>query len=590
MKNKILILLITVLAFAGCKEEFLTEEPHIVSEASFYNSESGAMQGLSAAYDILQLGESVERIEFIGTVCSGDAMAGGEPGGADQINMQNMMKFQTLPSNSYTRNYWEAMYRGIYRTNILIDYMSSPIEGFDENLRLQFLGEALFLRGLFHFKLQTFFGGYPQLQSDFNNQLKGVPYVDRLLKAEEWTSISRPALDETWTGIENDFIEAAKLLRVRSELSSEEFGRATKGAAQAMLSKTYLYQEKWSDALTAAELVINSDEYHLMGGPVDPGPFTVTRSFQSGDAETQFNGYKFLWSPEANNCAEDIFSVQHYNEGSNLFPQNQEGNLVPQYYGVRAVETYNESGDLGPTEYYWGFMLPTTYFIETAYEDVGCEASDGTILDPRYSVAVVPPTGKIPYYYEDDAMRAAYPDSANFLPYHNWPSTGYATMKYFTDPIYKRTATTLGDHPQNTKYLRYADLLLIAAEAAFEDGNAAKATGYVNQVRERARLSGNTGYPQDYGTVTLEQIYAERRVELAFEGHQFYDLVRTGRANQVLTVDAMNYATMTNPLDGTEGVQQFGNNFAAGKNEIMPIPESEMDLIKNPEFTQNPGY
>ena len=294
---------------------------------------------------------------------------------------------------------------------------------------------------------------------------------------------------------------------------------------------------------------------------------------------------------DANNNAEELFSIQHYAEVTNKFSQGQEGNLVPHYYGIRNVMTYdNNAGDLTSTEYFWGFILPTEYFVQTAYRDVGCEPEDGNILDPRYNIVVIDGTDSVPYYYADSERRAKYSDSVAYNPWYNWPCTGYATMKYFSDPIFPRDASNLGAHPQNSKYLRYADLLLMAAEAAFHEGQSSKSLEWVNKVRERARNSGNTGYPQAYTSITLDKIYAERRVELAFEGHQFWDLVRTNRVGQILSVDAMNYHMSVNPENGDEAPQQFGDNFIVGKSEIMPIPEAELELIKNPNFTQNPGY
>ena len=583
--------------FCGCMlliscddKEFLTEEPHSDNDVSFYTSENGSLQGLNAAYDILQLGEDVERIEFIGTICSGDAMAGGEPGGGDQPSMQLAMRFETGSDSPYMYNYWNSMYRGIYRANLLITYLSESIDGYDEALREQVLGEAYFLRGLFHFKLQIMYGGYPQLQADFNNQLKGVPYVDVLLSNDIWNSIERPDLDVTWTGIENDFKQASQLLRPRSELAPTEYGRATQGAAQAMLAKTHLYQNEFEDAYVNAAAVINSGEYALMGENSNPGPFTITRSSKEGDVEVNVSGYKYIYQPEANNCEEDVFSVQHYDAHTNDYPQGQEGNLIPQYYGLRRVMTYdNNDEELVSTEYYWGFILPTTYFVETAYEDIGCEVS-GNILDPRFKIAVVSGTDSVPYHYDDEDLRAKYPDSVLYHPWGNWPSTGYGTMKYFTDPYYNINSQTLGDHPQNTKYLRFADVLLIGAEAAAETGRSGEALAWVNRVRERARNAGNTGYPQAYTSVTVDQILAERRVELAFEGHQFFDVVRTGRANQIIKTDAMEYEISTNPETSATAPQQFGGNFLVGKNEIFPIPIIELELMTSPTFTQNPGY
>lgn len=588
-----IIISISLLAVACNDEEFLNREPHSLTDRAFYTTPSGALQGLNAAYDILQAGESVERVEFAGTVCSGDAMAGGEPGGNDQSHMQNMMRFQNDPLNNYVLTYWQSMYRGIYRCNLILDYLGKPDElgeGFTEELRTRIMGEATFLRGLYHFKLQINYGGYSEDFNEqfFDGQMLGVPFIEHVLPPEEWQQ-ERPPLDSTWSKIERDFINASDMLPEKSEYLAEDVGRATRGAALSMLAKTYLYQGKWQQAYDIAKEVIESGEYWLEGDNDHSGSYTVTRLTKDGEVDVDMVGYKWIWQPEANNCGESIFDVQHFQQGSLRYPEGQEGNLVPRYYGPRGVWAYNTVGELVSTEYFWGFILPTDYFVNTAYADVGCEVG-GEIVDPRFKLSVVDIGDSLPYYYQDPAMRAMYSDSVMYSSWHNWPTPGRCTWKYFTDPIYSTQITTLGDYPQNTKYFRFADLLLMGAEAAVHVGQNADALEWINWVRTRARNAGNTSYPEDYtGTITLEQVYAERRVELAFEGHQFYDLVRTGRAEQVLKIDAMEYPTATNPNNDATAPQQFGNNFQVGQHEIWPIPEQE---IVNSEgvITQNPYY
>jgi hypothetical protein len=153
----------------------------------------------------------------------------------------------------------------------------------------------------------------------------------------------------------------------------------------------------------------------------------------------------------------------------------------------------------------------------------------------------------------------------------------------------------LGDLPHNTKAFRFADLLLIGAEAGVKSGHNADALNWINRVRDRARNSGNTGYPKALSAVTVEDVWKERRVELAFEGHQFWDLVRTGRADQVLKQAATLYPTSENKtlnqgIEVTTVVEeQFGTSFTVGKHEIWPISEMEIRNT-NESLSQNPGW
>lgn len=592
MKKIVLSIMVGLLAFTACNDEdFLQKYPHSPTDQSFYTTVDGATQGLMAAYDILQLGERVERIEFFGTVCSGDAMAGGQPGGSDQPALQAYMKFQAAPSGvPYILAYWSAMYTGIYRCNILIQYMEDveSLVDFPEETRLQLIGEATFLRGLFHFKLQTKYGGYPQLQGKFNNLLLGVPFIDHVLGSSEWAQ-TRPTLDETWTNIEEDFQAAADQLKNRDDYSVDHRGRATKGAAQAMLAKTHLYQNEFQEAYDLIDALIATDQYRLMGE--DGESFTVNRLTKEGEVPVSMPGYKWIWQPEANNCDESIFDVQHLADHTTLWPEGEEGSLVVTYYRPRNVMVYDDTGALVSQNIGWGFILPTTYFLETAFSDIGCEPRT---LDPRYKISVIEPTDSLPFYYVDPVLRATYPDSVAYDAFFNWPCTGYATWKYFEDPSFNIANTQLGDNPLNTKYFRFADLLLMGAEAALQTGHADKAMEWINRVRTRARNSGSTNYPENLtlAEVTLDAVYAERRVELAFEGHQWFDIVRTGRAEQVLTVDALSrpeWVTISHPDGVRTAPQQFGDQFTSGKNEIFPIPQSEIDLSGG-VLTQNPGY
>ena len=154
--------------------------------------------------------------------------------------------------------------------------------------------------------------------------------------------------------------------------------------------KAYLYLEKWPQAYEAAKTVIESNEYYLEGETGHNGPYYITRLSKDLEVTVQVPGYKCIWQPEANNCPESIFDHQHQQTGSGRYPEGQEGNLIPQYYNPRRVISYSVVGSdtvLGVTvDVGWGFMMPTKYFMETAYKDIDCEDGEGNILDPRFKL------------------------------------------------------------------------------------------------------------------------------------------------------------------------------------------------------------
>ena len=129
----------------------------------------------------------------------------------------------------------------------------------------------------------------------------------------------------------------------------------------------------------------------------------------------------------------------------------------------------------------------------------------------------------------------------------------------------------------------------MAAESAVHIGRSDQALQFVNQVRTRARNSGNTGYPKNLTSVNFEDIYAERRVELAFEGHEFFDLVRTKRIKSELDRAGTNYKYAYNPNLDKYATMEYNENFVVGENEIFPIPPSEISLSQG-RLKQNPGY
>ena len=329
-------------------------------------------------------------------------------------------------------------------------------------------------------------------------------FVDRRLDASDSGTLQRSPASEVYAQIESDLQAAIAVL----PNSNAQKGRAIKPAAYALLGKVLLYQEKFQQAASAFDNVI--------------GFYSLVNDYQS----------QFLRSGE--NGSESVFEIQHSNESNwydwGFVPQGTEGNFSIIHNGPRAY-----SGPAFASG--WSFNVPTQKLVDS-YED-GDPRKDATILDIEAWA---------------DETGASYAEG--------YKHTGYFNLKYIPRAGESGAQTEL-NYLTNYRVIRYADVLLMAAEAYNRGGiSDATAQSYLNQVRRRA--FGDTDHDiTSTGSNLTEAIWAERNFELAMEGHRFFDLVRTGKA-------AAN-------IDG----------FVTGKHELFPIPQQEVDISG---LTQNPGY
>jgi tetratricopeptide (TPR) repeat protein len=334
----------------------------------------------------------------------------------------------------------------------------------------------------------------------------GVPLViDQRLGIDEAREVPRATAAEVYAQIESDLNDAIAVLNYTSPAK----GRANKGAALALLGKVYLYQNKYSDAADAFDEVISNGMYGLE------------------------SDYTTLFTASNENNQETVFDIEYsgLEGGSYGCLVCLEGNATPGFQGIRQYNgpVYGDGNSYNlPTQDLYDFFSP----IDPRRE--------ATILDIDAFIAAQPNPGDITYAVGGGGH------------------TGYYNNKY----IKRQSEIGLPDNdltsPVNYRVIRYADVLLMAAEAHFQSGNTALASNYVNQVRTRA---GIPGIPVN----SVQDIWNERRYELSGEGHRFFDLVRTGQA-------AAN-------IDG----------FQAGKHELFPIPQVEIDLAGG-NWAQNPGY
>ncbi len=335
-----------------------------------------------------------------------------------------------------------------------------------------------------------------------------VPLViDKRIGADEVTKIDRTPKSEVYAQIEKDLIYAASILDWRNPTK----GRITKGACLALLGKAYLYQNKFDAAAMIFDQIIDQNEYMLIDKYTDL--FTVANE---GHTET-------------------VFDIQYTGAEGGGYDCLicLEGNAAPGFQGIRQFEgpTYGDGNS---------YNLPTQNLYD-AFNPSDLRR-DASILDI-------------------EAFKNANP-SVKYAE-GGGGHTGYYNNKY----IKKKAEIGLPDNdltsPVNYHVIRYADVLLMAAEAhnRATSPDDAKATNYLNQVRKRAKMSEiNTS-----GNQLTEAIWAERRLELSGEGHRFFDLVRTGKAAQ--------------SIDG----------FVTGKHELFPIPQVEIDLAGG-NWNQNKNY
>ena len=493
MKN-LKYLTVAIIFLFACQKDLLEKKPIIgVTEDNFYKTEADAISAVNGAYAALQfeLTPAGHFRWFWGDIMSDDTEKGGS-GANDAPNLAALENFKGPTNTDYLEAEWAANYEGIYRANVVLERVP-PIE-MDEAKKAQVLGEARTIRAWFNFLQVTYFGD--------------VPLVDHVLAPSEYTIGKNPAA-EVWAFIEQDLIQAIAGLPYRSEYPLEDLGRITKGAAQGLLVKTYLFQSKWAAAKAIAEDIINSGEYSLIGN------------------------YNQIFTESGENNAESIFEIQYMNASGGNWGRNNanEGSFSNVFQRAR-----------GQFEGY-GFNLPTQDFVDEFFKE-GVE-------DPRIKATL---------FREGDLMgdRGFFTTDATGFPHKYYPK------KFFNN---KSEEAPFGDpNPNggsNDRVIRYADILLMHAEAAFHEGDETAAKASLNQVRRRVSMREVTAT----GNALLAAIYHERRVELGLEGHRFFDLVRTGRAAAVL-----------GPLGYREEVHK-----------VLPIPDSQIQA-SNGSLTQNPGY
>ncbi len=596
-------LLLIIIAFTSCSDIVDKKPLGQLTSENFFQNEEQAIQATNASYEKLR-DWNVHVFAFLGLtdMISDDATKGSTP--TDAAHLLEFEDFTFDAGHGEINSWWTGNYEGINRANTAI----ANIPGIDMNtvIRDRLVAENHFLRAYYYFNLVRGFGG--------------VPLITEPLSPNEYEQ-ERASEEEVYNQIISDLEMAGEELPAKSEYAAEDLGRATSGAADALLAKVYLNLEDYDMALQYATDVINSGEYDLL------------------------DDYFQIFTREGENSSESIFEIQA--------TATEDGGAGSQYGQVQGVRGEPNLG--------WGFNRPSRD-LDDAYEN-GDLRQQATILSPWEEL----------------------PDGSELTVVKN---------QNMVDERYNKKAFAPSDHPGNRgdspvniRRIRYADVVLIAAEASYREGNTGDAQMYLNMIRDRARgnhtntlgiipenmaplvvsslelddidsrvfarFVNNDGpadaagvEPFSYdvsrgrpdvevmdvittvngtavttrsefldavnsqtqgesipveiiriqhtedgqaneeltvninveellpevtatGQALLDAIWHERRVELAMEQKRWFDLLRQDRAAEVM--------------------QALGKDFVEGKHELLPIPTNEIDL-SNGALEQNPNW
>jgi len=529
MKNRLLILFCSAALISGCSKQFLnvpiqgqgtpSTDPQVALNevVGAYNAliTPDPTQGEFGSYDI-------HGIYFITVtnIMSDDADKGSYPG--DQPLAAQIDNFQISPDNSYIEALWRGYYAGISRTNVAIQALSQA--ALSPSVVTIQTAEMRFIRAYLYFNLVRMFGGVPMvLTVPTGPTNQDSSFYVRSTDSVIYNQVILPDLR---------FAVANLPLK-----SAQPVGRATKGAAETLLAKVDVYLKNWLECDSLTNDVINSGQYQLMPD------------------------YSILWRQAGDNCAESIFEVETgiYGNADYGIPgyveyqgARQDNGMGTPYTSWNNPGFYQASGDDG-----YGFDDPSTNLV-ASYEPGDLRLASTVIQLPASS----PPDTLFDGFVVPTMVgqNANY----NYKAYHSEILASGTTGASI--PQVEVFEGNRSNCQKNLHILRYAEVLLLKAEADNNLGQTGNAIALLNQVRQRAGLGGTSASGQSQ---LQTAIWNERHVELAMEHDRFWDIVRQGRAAQVMAAD--------------------GKTFVTGVNELLPIPAPEIALSGG-RLTQNNGY
>jgi len=567
MKKYFAVGVTALMLVVSCSDDFLEVAPTGSLADAQVGTKAGIEGLLIGTYSALN-GVFGSRFEgpnhwVTGSVVGGEANKGTDAGDYSAINP--VQRYEVDPTSGDLFNLWRGRYEGVARANGVLRALANAtdVSGADA-ARIE--GEAKMLRGHFYFDLKKHFNS--------------IPVFDETVAATDVVLV--PNTTDVWGQIEADFQSAYDNLPVNNGP-----GRVSKMAAAAYMGKAKLYQGKWSEAKQWFDIVIGSGQYMLL------------------------DDYMQIFNAENDNHAESVMDVESANNTGSTQNANYFDDLNYPY----------NTGPDGPGNC-CGFFQPSFELGNSFRTSGGLPLLDGSYNDPANEIATDYNVESSDPFTEDAGEldpRIDFSLGRRGIPYLDWiehPGKAWIRSQPYAGPyspkkfIYYRSqegsftdasSWTRGYALMNYNIIRYADVLLMQAEAEVELGNLEAARALVNQVRARAANSAYWVMEYDGSAPAANYVISEytaawtdantaraavrmeRKLELSGEGHRFFDLVRWGIAASALN-DYLAY-------ESQYLVTKFGGaSFTTGKNEYYPIPQSQIDIQGSDVLSQNPGY
>jgi hypothetical protein len=459
MKSRILGVIIAFALFYGCSDDFLNKSKlGALTTENFFVTENDAFQSVVAAYSDLKDYRYVWTIWCFGDVLSEDATYSGSD---DDVQAFARMESYNYPAdNPRILDRWQTLFRGVNKANQAIDGISKmDVDLFKTQSKDRLLGEAMFLRAYYYHELVVAFGAVPLMTT--------TPTIND-------KTLTRTPVDQVYAQIEKDLITAANYLPAKSAMNvTTDAGRITKAAANAMLSRVYLYEKKYDACKTASKAVFAETDYRLV------------------------DNYADVFKPSGEYCSESILEITQYDSPSGA-----------------SVGTLNNNGNLHTL-----LMMPfgATY---------GYGVNQPTITLAKAYIGEGDSIRKHATMLTADSLRV-WETAANFAKLTR-NRTGYYNEKFYLKPAER--SLNARNNATNIRLIRLPEIYLNYAEACTlqpttGDGED-EARTYLNKVRTRVHLADK----KSTGDALLDDIMLERRLEFGGEGHRYWDMVRTGKA------------------------------------------------------------